>query len=249
MAKHPPAALRLVCLPPAGGSSATVKPWRRALPPEFTVQPVDLPGRGTRRAEPPPASLEAAAAAVAETAAGPDPYALVGHSLGGLLAFEAARHLDTRPDLPGPRFVVLAGARPPHRSSAAVFAPLLGGDDDELLAALCRLGAANPSLATSPLRALFLPALRADLRLIADYHPDPAAAPVGADLVAWNAIGDPLAPPELGREWAGYTAGRFSAHAFDGDHFFLYSQIDAVVAALRAEMSARDPMAAVGHSE
>lgn len=232
MTPEHPGRLRLVCLPPAGGSAATYRPWRTGLPSRYLVRPLELAGRGARRTEPPTPSLRAAAAELLPAAAGPEPYALVGHSLGGLVAVELARLIAATPDLPRPAFVLVAGSRPPHHSTARVFAPLLDLDDGDLLAALAEVGAVNPALITSPLRGLFLPALRADLRLIVEHRVDPGAAPLPVDLVAWHAAGDPLAPPEMGWEWERYTSGRFAHRSFAGGHFFLYDDLPSVVAAL-----------------
>ncbi|WP_436494549.1 thioesterase II family protein [Actinokineospora sp. HUAS TT18] len=209
--------LRLVCFAPAGGSSALFKSWVSGLPPEFAVEPVDLPGRATRRGEPHPTSLVDLATSLAPVVARPGRYAVFGHSLGGLLAFEVGKRIVAE-GLPRPEFVVLAGSRPPHQSSARLFAPLLDMDDDALIDALAEMGAVNPILRTSPLRGLFMPALRADLGLIVGYHPD--STPMDLDLVVWHATDDPLATPALGLEWARYTTRSFTHSAVRGDHYF-----------------------------
>jgi medium-chain acyl-[acyl-carrier-protein] hydrolase len=231
MTPHP---FRLVCFPPAGGSSATFKTWVAGLGPDFTVHAVDLPGRGTRRGEPAASSLVELAAALAPVVASLTPYALVGHSLGGLLAFEIGKYIAAIPALPSPEFVVVAGSRPPHRSSARLFAPLLELDDDGLIDALAELGAVSPVLRRSPLRALFMPALRADLALIVGYQPDSSL--LDLDLVAWHASGDPLALPELGLEWGRYTSRTFTHADVAGDHYFLYEDLPAMAALLRSHL-------------
>ncbi|SDR22536.1 thioesterase II family protein [Thermostaphylospora chromogena] len=230
------AALELVCFPPAGGSAAAFRRWQAALGPDITVRAIDRRGDGAARIH--GTSLTGIAASLAPLVARRTPYALVGHSLGGLLAYETALRICGRPELPRPRFVLVAGARPPHRSSAAVFAPLLELADDDLLDALAELGAVNPVLRTTPLKGLFLPALRADLALIAGYHPDPGAPPLPVDLLAWHAEDDALATPALGREWRRYTAARFEHTAFPGGHFFLQERFADVAAALRTRCAA-----------
>ncbi|SDI44184.1 Surfactin synthase thioesterase subunit [Actinokineospora alba] len=219
-ATDPP--FRLVCLPPAGGSAATFKPWVAGLGPEFAVDAVDVRGRA--------GSLVEVAADLAHSIAAPGRYALVGHSLGGLLAFEIAKRIADS-GLPAPEFAVVAGSRPPHRSSSRVFAPLLSLDDDRLIDALASMGAVNPLLRKSPLRGLFMPALRADLELIVGYS-GPAEA-VSVPLVAWHGVDDPLASPALGLEWARYAAAGFTHAAVEGGHFFLYERVSVVRGLLR----------------
>ena len=81
--------LRLYCLPHAGGSASTFRPWIGRLP-GVSVLPVQYPGRETRLSEPPhhrvpELAAELAAALLADTQ--DTPYAVYGHSFGGLLAY------------------------------------------------------------------------------------------------------------------------------------------------------------------
>lgn len=207
----------LVCLPPAGGSAASFRRWTRHAPADVLVRPLvrDADARRTGR------SLVEEAGALARglaATAGGSGYLLVGHSLGGLLAYETVRALVER-SWPLPAAVVVLGTRPPHLSSADYFAPVVALDDDGMLGALSLMGVVNPQLRDSPLRSLFLPGLRSDLRLIAGYRPrDLPALPV--DLHAWHATEDALAPPDVGSGWARYTTRGFVGHTVAGDHFF-----------------------------
>lgn len=228
-----PAPLTLVCFPPAGGSAAMFRRWAPALKPHLAVRAVELPGRGRGDVPDPAASLVDAAESFAALVTDREPYALVGHSLGGLLAYEIAKGICRTPGAPRPRFVLVTGTRPPHRCTGAIFAPLLGLDDDPLLDALADLGAVNPVLRTTPIRKLFMPALRADLALVAGYRPDPTG-PLPVDLLAWHGTADALAPPELGGEWERHAGAGFELTVFVGGHFFVLDRLAEVTAALHA---------------
>lgn len=94
-----PTRLRLFCLPYSSGASAMVcARWRRALPEWLQVCRLELPGRGMRMGEPLQRDIKALAAQLAEDISRDlnGPYALFGHSLGGLLAFEPAHALGAR---------------------------------------------------------------------------------------------------------------------------------------------------------
>ncbi|WP_163029419.1 thioesterase II family protein, partial [Pseudomonas viridiflava] len=95
--------MKLFCLPYSGASAMFYSPWRRTLPDWLNVRPLELPGRGMRMAEPLQTDIVQLADQLAdEIAAELDtPYALFGHSLGGLLAFELAHALRVR-GLPAP---------------------------------------------------------------------------------------------------------------------------------------------------
>src|SRR5262249_27448954 len=85
----------LLCFPYAGGSETIFSQWQEALPDAIEVCPVQLPGRGARVKEPPFTDLRLLVEAAAEGLIRQmdKPFALFGHSLGGAIAFELARHL------------------------------------------------------------------------------------------------------------------------------------------------------------
>src|SRR2546427_5480233 len=90
----PSASVRLYCFPPAGGASSTFFAWTAALA-DVEVCPIELPGRGSRIGEYPFTQLERLVDALVPALRGEldRPYALFGHSMGGLIAFETARRL------------------------------------------------------------------------------------------------------------------------------------------------------------
>lgn len=102
--------LRMFCLPYSGASAMVYVRWRRALPDWLQVCPLELPGRGMRMDEPLQRDIKTLAAQLADEI-GRDlgsPYALFGHSLGGLLAFELAHALKAR-NLPAPLALFASG--------------------------------------------------------------------------------------------------------------------------------------------
>lgn len=216
----------LVCLPPAGGSASMVRPWLPHLDPglvpvtpnvrKLLAQVSTSPGR--RPAEE-GGDLRAVAQLIAEGL--PDsPYVIVGHSLGGLLAVEAARARQAS-DRRQPSAVVVMASRPPGHGTARLFRPLMGLDDSGFLERMVGLGAASPELVDHPARALFLAPLRADIRLVSGYDPaDHGTWTLQAPLHAWHAEGDALAPPELARRWSAYAGVGWGTRIIPGTHAF-----------------------------
>ena len=228
--------MELLCVPGAGGSARAYRPWAAALAPEITVRALDLPGRGKAARETPAPTLATAAAKLVERIPREGRYALAGHSMGGLIAYEMARRICATDTLPRPEFVVIAGARPPHLISAAEFTRLVTTGDDDFLTGLVALGFLDPVARQSPMRGLFVPTLRADLALVAAYEPGPAE-PLPGDLFAWYGRADPTAPGTAVEEWARYTGARFEAAAFPGGHDFPFERPPAVAERLRAHLS------------
>lgn len=225
----------LVCVPHAGGAASTFHPWRALLPPGVALLAVQRPGRETRFDEPAVADLavlaDGLAAAVAEVA-GPAPVVLLGHSVGGLLAYEAARRL-------APAHLVVAGCRPPHRGGYR----LTHLPDGALLDELERLGGLPGVVRGHPeLVAMFVDALRADLVAAEGYRQTHARNGMGTLSCAISAFGgqdDALVPPIWLSEWASYTTKRAEVQAFPGGHFFLRSAQEDV---LRGITKVLDPV-------
>ncbi|MBM7173156.1 thioesterase [Streptomyces sp. G44] len=235
----------LVCFPHAGGSAAAYVELARALSAEFDVVSVQYPGRQDRFAEAPFTALGPLVEAVAgELADGPArdhgrPYALFGHSMGALVAFETARLL-VRDGLPAPMRLFLSGRGGPLCHSGDVDKPW---DDAEVLADLHRLGGTDRTMLEDPdVLEMVLPALRADYRAVATYRwtgGEPLAVPVTA------LIGDrdPMVTVGEAQMWGEHTSGDFALKVFGGGHFYLTDRIGQVAAAVGEGLLAGTPSA------
>ncbi|MCP3803417.1 alpha/beta fold hydrolase [Allokutzneria sp. A3M-2-11 16] len=227
--------LDLFCVPHAGGSARTFLAWQRTFPPEIRVRPLELAGRGRRTREPRQPTVHQVAADLA-TLDPPPRYAILGHSMGGLIAYELALTLVSQ-GKPPPEFLVVAATRPPHLLSPVDQATLAELPDDELLDALAANGTIPPTLRNSPMRELFVPIVRGDLRLIAAYQPTIARLPL--DIRAWFGEDDPMTPEPVMAEWRHYTSRTCTPRKFPGAHFFPHTHLPALPEdALRSLMTA-----------
>jgi surfactin synthase thioesterase subunit len=225
----PQATVLLFCLPYAGGGSAAYRRWPKVFPPAIGIQPVQLPGREWRLAEPPRVEPGEVADAVLRRA--DRPFALYGHSMGGLLGYEVTRELRRRGSaLPG--LLAVGGSRPPHQpESRPGMADL---PDDEFAAELVSLGGTPADVLADPdLRELLLPVLRTDLRWLQHYR-CPAPDPVPMPLSAFSATEDALVSAADMAGWAPYTSAGFTQHDVPGGHFFVQDPPPKLVSRLTA---------------
>src|SRR5450432_2431387 len=100
--------LRLFAFPHAGGGLNQYRGWREALPHYVALIPV----RPDTSQCPTMDALVAKLADVIEPYVN-QPFALFGHSMGAVVAYELAQHLR-RSALPAPIELVVSAARAPH---------------------------------------------------------------------------------------------------------------------------------------
>ncbi|WP_225829865.1 thioesterase II family protein [Streptomyces sp. NK08204] len=233
-APAPDAPVRLVCLPHAGGSATFYSGLARTLAPDIDVLAVQYPGRLERRAEPPMKDLTALAEAlVTELAPWTDrAFALFGHSLGSMVAFETARRFEAMGRTPVCLFVSGRGAPSRHRRE---FGTEL--DDTTLLQQMRRLGGTDPRVfADEDLMRLALPVLRADYHMVENYRYVPGP-PLSCPVTALNGRTDPkVSPPDIAA-WRDHTTASFDSLTFPGGHFYLAARHEEVTATLTGHLS------------
>jgi surfactin synthase thioesterase subunit len=226
---------RLVCLPHAGGSAPFYLPVAAALTPGVDVVAIQYPGRQDRRAEQPIGDI----ALLADRLSGilrrqPElPLTLFGHSMGASLGFEIARRLEA--EGAGPVRLFASGRRAPsrHRDEAVHLR-----DDAGILAEVRALnGTASSVLSDDELMRAALPSLRADYRAAETYRCPPDVT-VSCPITVLTGDADPKTTMDEAQAWAGHTTGAFDLRVYAGDHFFLVSHVEEVIALLRREIQA-----------
>ena len=212
--------LRLVVVPHAGGSAAAYYPLGRLLPADWELLLLDLPGRGKCHARQPIEDMADLAAWAAETIrpwADGTPLALFGHSLGAVVAHEAARLLAAADA--APVWLGVSGRAAPGQHMPAGTLDT-GLPDDELMRRLTAMGGMHPRIDELPeFRARFLELVRSDLRAVAGYRPDLERPPLDVPLTVFGAADDTVAPPHTLPGWGAQTRARFGRLEFDGGHF------------------------------
>ncbi|SCF06792.1 thioesterase II family protein [Micromonospora chokoriensis] len=236
---HPAAedAVRLVCLPHAGGSASFFFPMSRALAPHVQVLAVQYPGRQDRRREEHVADLHQLADQVfgALAAAPQQPTALFGHSLGAVVAYEVALRMRDA-GLPDPVRLFASARRAPSRYRDERVHRL---GDAEIIDELRRLsGTHAATLADPELIQLILPAVRSDYQAIETYRHRPDAV-LDCPVTVLTGADDPVVSAAEADDWRRHTTGEVEVRTFTGGHFFLVDHAPAVIELLTWSLTTR----------
>jgi len=231
-----PGRLRLFCLPYAGGGAAAYRAWADGLPPEIEVCRIELPGRGSRFAEP---RFKSAAELVRAAADGlrphlDPPFALFGHSMGALLAFELARELRRR-GRPLPALLLVAGHEAPQCPDPDP--PLSHLPDSEFVEEIRRRYDGIPAevLAEPELLDLLLPVLRDDVALLERYRYS-EEPPLDCPISCLGGEEDRRVSRESLEAWRDQTVRSFALRLIPGGHFFIESARAAVLRAVGEDL-------------
>ncbi len=222
------APLRLFGLPFAGGGSALYRQWPQRLP-GIDVVPIRLPGREARISEPAYSTMgplvEALAAAMRPML--DRPYALFGHSLGGLISFELAHRLREF-GLRQPNALIVSAYRSPElRSKRAIMHHL---PEAEFIRELRDYGGLPEQILNFPeLLQLMLPTVRADFSLIETYVYR-ERMPLEIPIFGFSGKEDQIVSTSEMVNWRDKTSAGFIANEIDGDHFFVVSHQEELTA-------------------
>jgi surfactin synthase thioesterase subunit len=200
------------------------------------VCPIQLPGREDRYREMAFTNLVALSHAVAGelTTYFDKPFAIFGHSLGALIAFEVARALR-RAQAPAPVAICLAAHRAPQLPPLR--APIHQLPDAAFIDEIRRLqGTPAAVLANRELMAFLLSTLRSDFQACDTYvcAPEP---PLASPLFVFGGTEDEEVGEAALERWREQTVAAFSLQMLPGTHFFVQSQRDRLLAEIGGHLA------------
>jgi medium-chain acyl-[acyl-carrier-protein] hydrolase len=221
IAKSRPDALsRLFCFPHAGGGPVVFHDWGQRFDSEIECVALQYAGRGQRLREQPATSVEDLVGEIAANLAvlSDKPFALYGHSFGGIVAFELARELRSR-GLREPHNLFVGASRPPHLELP--FPKIHHLCDEEFIENVqARYGGIPAAIyGDAELREMFVPAMRADFTAYESYQYLPGE-PLDCPIAAFAGAEDKAIRAESLAEWALHTIAEFNIDVLPGGHFF-----------------------------
>jgi medium-chain acyl-[acyl-carrier-protein] hydrolase len=196
-----------------------------------------LPGREGRWLEPALTSLTEIADRVAQALVPhlQTPFAFYGHSLGALISFEVTRRLRASGG-PLPRQLFLGahrGAQVPNPHP-----PIRHFTDEAFIAETRKRydGIPQAVLDNPELLELMLPCLRADFSAFETYEYR-AEAPLDVPISAFGGDQDGYVRTHEIAGWREQTTGRFRMRVIPGNHFFMQTGRDQVIAAIADDLA------------
>lgn len=212
--------------------------WGSLLPRNVQLAPVQLPGREQRMAESAFASMDALVPAVVDGIRThlDRPFAIFGHSMGALVAYEVTRALR-RAGLRTPVRLFVSGHRAPQLLDRRPPLHLLRGE--AFLDALRALdGTPEEVLQHAELMSLVEPLLRADFQLCETYvHRE--ERPLDVPLSVFGGEQDANVDRDELEAWRNTSTAPMTLRVFPGGHLYLHQERETLVAAIAEELGRR----------
>ncbi len=216
--------INLICLPYAGGALSFFKSWEEFLDASIKILPIELQGRGTRYDEPFPNSIDEVVndifPLIKEEIETGIPYAIFGHSLGTLVAFELAKRIQDE-ELTNPLHVFFSGRATPDTKDNSL--ELAEKPDDYFIEELKNYPGIPVEIIKYPeLLKYFLPVMRADLQLVGNYTPRRSIQnEISCDISVLFGENDHNYKLEDVKRWSIVTNADSDFYYFKGGHFFV----------------------------
>lgn len=218
--------INLFCFPYAGGSSIIYGKWKPYIEEFVNIVPVELAGRGRRMSEHFYDNMKDAVNDVYDIVAPKiegAPYALWGHSMGSLLAFELY-HKVRYHGKGEPVHMFLSGRYPPsiRRNEKDVHSL----PDDEFKSKILSYGGTPGEIfENKEISKIFVPIIRADYKIIEEYEYIKKDEKINCDITVLNGTKDKISSKEEALLWRDFTNKSFTFHEFEGGHFFIHDYI------------------------
>lgn len=213
--------MTLFFLPHAGGSAKSYCSWKKYLPKDWTVVPMEPSGRGSRSQEEFCKNIPECAADLIEKYKDQikAPYIMFGHSMGAMLVTELTKQILENA-LPSPEHVFLSG-RCAVDSAFSAFPKFSDRSDDEIISFFLKNQLfMDKNSADEKLWDFFAKILCADVRMTENYYLSAEDFQFPCDIHIFYGRDDSFLLNCDMEHWSVYTQKKCRVIAYDGGHFY-----------------------------
>ena len=229
---------KILCLPYAGGSAQVFRgKFENYLDDTIRVQPIELPGRGTRFAEDLITDfsklLNDLLYQVYTEINCDDDYALFGYSMGSKLIYEMYYEIE-KMHWKRPEMLFICAAAPPE-------IPVIRKKKDDLsiITNMKRLGGTSDEIfACQEMLDVFLPIMRADMQILESYkyedHKEKIKIPI---VVQYGRYDSDI--KEYISDWKNHTVGECFFYEYESGHFFINEEYERMTEIINKHLAGR----------
>ena len=232
----------VVIFPGAGGAAHSYSDWDNYLDPSLNVYAFEYAGHGRRASE---AVIDDFNVVLREIVGALAPHLdlplmLVGESMGGLYALEAAAKIAVKTKV-YPQEIFVLSCSPVHQMRSEKLKRWLSLSDDDLVNELYGLGGLNQDLMQDDSWLdYFLPVIRADFRAVMNYSSN-LKFPLDCRLTVLLGQEDPYCVVDEVPQWKGVVRSNPTVHTFSGGHSFALSHHQGICTLINAAHSSCIP--------
>ncbi|MGQ4665507.1 thioesterase II family protein [Metabacillus halosaccharovorans] len=224
----------LFCIPYAGDSATIYMQWKQLLGNHIELYPLELAGRGARYDEPFDSNFTSMMndlAAQIKQYAKNKQYAIFGHSMGAVLAYELY-YLLSEEGFPQPRHLFLSGRPAPaaqNNRKKSFLSRLVSEKFGELFP---QSGDMPVEIAKHPeLAKKFRQVLKSDLRIMNTYHFIPKQEKLKCPVTIFSGKQDDISEENI-LAWRDQSNNDCKIVWVKGDHFFLHTRKEELVSVI-----------------
>lgn len=228
--------MKLFCLPFAGGSKRAYSNWSKSANRSLEIEGIEIKGRGERLGQGFYQDMSEAVDdiyALIKDNIQTEDYALYGHSMGTLLAYELYYK------------VVAEGQRKPvHIFFSGRQSPIVKNNmyvsstmpDDEFIAKIIELGGIHEELSQSKeLMRFYLPVLKNDIRIMENYEFKEKTKKIKCKISVFQGLED-MIDGKQAITWDDLCDQKTKYYFFTGSHFFINDHADKIIDIFEGEL-------------
>ncbi|MCG7407064.1 thioesterase domain-containing protein [Paenibacillus sp. ACRRX] len=238
--------MKLFCLPFAGGSKRAYSHWNTFTSHAMEIEAIEIRGRGERFGQGFYQDISEAVDdiySMIKDKINEGKYALYGHSMGTLLAYELYyKILDEGQQKP--QHIFFSGRQSPIVQNNMYVS--FNMSDDEFIAKIIALGGIHEELTQSKeLMEFYLPILKNDIRIMETYKFQERTERLKCKISVLSGLEDKIDSIQK-ITWDDLCEQKSKSYYFTGSHFFINDHVDKIVKMIEDELCQNNE---VGHEQ